>query len=512
MIPKTKPAIAMIAVLAGVFFAADDQTVVVTILPQIMGDLRIGVTEIDTAIWTITAYLLGYVSVMPIMGRLSDIFGRRKIYGIAMCIFMLGSMGTAITGSLDWINDTNIGNNTAIEPIISTLVDSTATIQWVILTRVIQAIGAGALVPVSIAIVSDLYPNHRRGLPIGLTGASAEAGAVIGPLWGAIISTLFNWQWVFWINIPISMIVLIGILITIPKQPRNNDNANGIDYIGAIMLAATITLFTLGCSQIGDISLATIAMFTGGILCTTVYIFHSYRSQNPIIPKILFKSTTFLSSNIVHILYGAALIINMVTVPLMANTVFQMTPLQSGLLLSNLTIAIPIGAITGGVICKWTDYRIISIPTLIVCSFSLFLMSQWDRETKDIYMFIHLLIAGGCFGILISPIILSAINSTLPSMSGAASGLITTSRFLGMTIGLAAMASWGSSKFEHLLSGVTLPINSGAKQSSQALSDFESSITNIGTQLFNDFFMTAAVLCLIALIPCILVKNDKVSS
>ena len=81
-----------------------------------------------------------------------------------------------------------------------------------------------------------------------------------------------------------------------------------------------------------------------------------------------------------------------------------------------------------------------------------------------------------------------------------------------MTIGLAAMASWGSSKFEHLLSGVTLPINSGAQESGQALSEFESSITNIGTQLFNDFFMTAAVLCLIALIPCILVKNDKVSS
>ena len=124
MIPKKKPAIAMIAVLAGVFFAADDQTVVVTILPQIMGDLRIGVTEIDTAIWTITAYLLGYVSVMPIMGRLSDIFGRRKIYGIAICIFMFGSMGTAITGSLDWINDTNIGSNPATEPIICLLYTS----------------------------------------------------------------------------------------------------------------------------------------------------------------------------------------------------------------------------------------------------------------------------------------------------------------------------------------------------------------------------------------------------
>jgi hypothetical protein len=395
------------------------------------------------------------------------------------------------------------------------LIDSTNTIHWVIFTRVIQAVGAGALVPISIAIVTDLYPNHKRGLPIGLTGAAAEAGAVIGPLWGAIISTLLNWQWVFWINIPISLIVTFWIFVTIPRQPGKHNDTNQIDYLGAVLVAATITLFTLGCSQIGDAGIATLAMFTGGILCIGVYVIHSYNSENSIIPNILFKSAIFLASNLVHILYGAALIISMVTVPLMANTVFQMTPLESGLLLSNLTIAIPIGAIIGGLACKWADYRIVSIPALLICSFSLFLMSHWDRETKDIWMSIHLLISGGSFGILISPIILAAINSTLPSMSGAASGLITTSRFLGMTIGLAAMASWGSSKFEHLLSGVTLPVNSSnltAQESSRALSEFESSITNIGTQLFNDFFATAAILCLLALIPCILMRNRGVNS
>lgn len=502
MIPKTKPIIVMIPVLAGVFFAADDQTVVVTILPQIMTDLKIGVTQIDTAVWTITAYLLGYVAVMPIMGPLSDLLGRKMVYGISMGIFMLGSAGTALTGSLDWLNDVEIASDATIGPLISTLIDSTTTIHWVIFTRIIQAIGAGALVPISIAIVTDLYPDRRRGLPIGLTGAAAEAGAVIGPLWGASITTLLNWQWVFWINIPISAIVALWVFVTIPGKNRQNNDTK-IDYMGAILVGATITLFTLGCSKIGDGGIVMLAMFTGGILCASVYVIHSYNSENSIIPNILFKSTIFISSNLIHIMYGAALIISMVTIPLMANTVLQMTPLESGLLLSRLTIAIPIGAIIGGLMCKWVDYRIISIPTLLICSFSLFLMSHWNRETKDLWMTVHLLMSGGCFGVLIAPIILAAINSTLPSMAGAASGVITTSRFLGMTIGLAAMASWGASRFERLLSGVSLPINS---------SEFESSISNIGTQLFSDFFIAAATLCLIALIPCTLMANRKISS
>ena len=508
---KKKPALAMIPVLAGVFFAADDQTVVVTILPQIMTDLKIGVTEIDTAVWTITAYLLGYVAVMPVMGHLSDLLGRRAVYGTSMCVFIIGSAGTALTGSLDWMLDIGIAGNSSVEPLISTIVDSTTSIHWVIFTRVVQAVGAGALVPVSIAIVTDFYPQNKRGLPIGLTGAATEAGAVIGPLWGATISTFLSWQWVFWINIPISAIILIWIFMTIP---RNVKHSTKIDYIGAILVGSAITLFTLGCSKIGDGGIVMITMITGGVFCTATYVIHSHNSEDSIIPNILFRSRIFIASNLVHVLYGAALIITMVTIPLMANTVLQMTPFQSGLLLSRLTIAIPIGAITGGLMCKWLDYRIISIPALLICSFSLLLMSQWNNESKDPWMSIHLLISGVGFGVLIAPILLAAINSTLPSMAGAGAGIITTSRFVGMTIGLAAISSWGSSKFEHLISGVSLPVSSSnpnTQKANQLMSEYESSITNIGTQLFNDFFTTAAVLCLIALIPCIFMANKKIS-
>ncbi len=139
-----KPYVQLIPILIGLFFASDDQTVVVTILPKIMLDLRIGIGELEKAAWTITGYLIGYVAVMPIMGRFSDIFGRKKIYTLAMLIFIIGSIGTALTGSFD-----NYSDHLIIEKI--------NTIEWIIATRILQAIGAGALLPVSIAIISDIF-------------------------------------------------------------------------------------------------------------------------------------------------------------------------------------------------------------------------------------------------------------------------------------------------------------------------------------------------------------------
>ena len=163
----------MVAILAGVFFAADDQTVVVTIIPSMMIDLNVGVTELNQVSWTITGYLLGYVAVMPVMGRLSDLFGRRNIYILGMIIFILGSLGTAMTGSMHWLIDSETLRNSYFNAPLDSIVKATSTVEWVVVTRIIQSIGAGALVPVSIAMVVDIYPIGKRAIAIGLIGATA---------------------------------------------------------------------------------------------------------------------------------------------------------------------------------------------------------------------------------------------------------------------------------------------------------------------------------------------------
>ena len=176
---KIPPYITLIPICAGVFIAADDQTVVVTILPQVMIDLKVQITtELDRASWIVTGYLVGYLAAMPIIGRLSDTWGHRRLFIVAMAMFMAGSVAVAVPKlSLD-IGLVNL--------------TYTNTLSWLIAARVFQAIGAGALVPISIAIVGDLFPSGRRAIPLGLVGASAEAGGVVGPLWGGMFINYLN--------------------------------------------------------------------------------------------------------------------------------------------------------------------------------------------------------------------------------------------------------------------------------------------------------------------------------
>lgn len=501
------PNIAMIPVLLGVFFAADDQTVVVTILPQIMFDLRVEITELDRAAWTITGYLLGYVAIMPIMGRLSDVFERRTVYVASMVIFMIGSAGTGLTGSGQWLIQDDLTN-----PLLNLFLDTSSTMEWVIATRILQAVGAGALVPISIAMVGDLFPSQKRGVPLGLTGAAAEAGAVIGPLWGGIITHFLAWQWIFWLNLPISIVVLILLSKTFPQIKRSTKS---VDYLGAFLIVAGLSFLTLGCSQAGNPNVTMYTYLITGFFSIIGYWFWATRVSDPLIPVALFQNLGFLASNMVHLLYGAVLIITLVTVPLMANTILQSSPLDGGLILARLTVAIPVGAVCGGILCRKLDLRIPSMFALLLCAAALFLMATWDEKVTDPTMTIHLVTGGLGFGLLIAPVTLTALNSAAETMKGAAAGVISTSRFLGMTLGVATLAAWGTERFQNLLSGITLPIptkDETALQITDKTSRFQAELTDAGLSLFGDFYTAAAIICLIAILPCLRMRPIQPSS
>ena len=499
----------MVAIIAGVFFAADDQTVVVTIIPSMMVDLNVGVTKLNQVSWTITGYLLGYVAVMPVMGRLSDLFGRRNIYIVGMLIFILGSVGTAMTGSMYWLIDSETLRTSYFNAHLDSIVRATTTVEWVVVTRIIQSIGAGALVPVSIAMVVDIYPAGKRAIAIGLIGAAAEMGAVVGPIWGGLVTKLLDWQWVFWLNVPIAILVLVGICMSFTSTERAKGH---IDYVGATLIAGALCLITLGFSYMGQSSGYVYIYLTLGLACLVGYPFLATRISNPIIPLVLFKNVAFVASNIVNILYGASLMIALVTIPLMANTILMKSPMEGGLILSRLTIAIPIGAVLGGILIKHLDRRIPSIAALAICGSALLLMQTWDQNIKDPLMSIHLLIAGLGFGLIIAPVTLTAVNSGGETMRGATAGIITTSRFIGMTLGISAIAAWGSGRFQNLLLGVEVPILTAGEtttQMSTRLDEFQSTITGIGVSIFSDFYQTAGIICIMAILPCLFMKNES---
>ena len=473
--------LALLPVLAGIFIAADDQTVIVTVLPQILLDLDVQVNELDRASWTITGYLLGYVAAMPLIGRMSDVWGHRNLYVASMLVFMAGSVAAALTTNLTWF----------------------------VAARVLQAIGAGALLPISIAIVADLFPSGKRGVPLGLIGASSEAGAVIGPLWGGLIGQFLGWPWVFWINIPLGILALVPLLLLVGPSPRHPAR---IDYIGGGLLAAALCAMTLALARVDSPDALFVAFALSSGVTFSLFIIRQRKADSPLLPFAMFRSRAFGAANATHLLVGGALIISMVTIPLMANTVLEKTALEGGLMLMRMTIAIPIGAALGGIACQRMDSRVPTTLGLVLIAVGFWLMSSWGTDIADPAMTLHLGTAGLGFGFLIAPIALAAINSMPAELHGAASAVVTAMRVVGMTFGLAALTAWGTGRFQQLVVGLELPLalpGETPEQTQTRVLEFETALTDAGLSVFNDFFLIAMAVSLIAILPTMFMVVKK---
>ncbi len=193
-----------------VFVTAMDQTVVVTALPPMITDLNIGPMKLDHAAWIVSAYLLGFIIAMPLMGRVSDIFGRRRIFLLCLSIFAVGSVLCGLAPIFGQIIDVSFLGNFGIDT-------SSPGLIFLIAARFFQAIGGGAIVPVAMAIAGDFYGEARRGLALGVIGAVTEAGGVIGPLYGAVIVQQFGWQYIFYFNVPLVIMLMLLAWFLIPK-------------------------------------------------------------------------------------------------------------------------------------------------------------------------------------------------------------------------------------------------------------------------------------------------------
>jgi EmrB/QacA subfamily drug resistance transporter len=469
----------IIPVCAGVFIAADDQTSIVVVLPELLPDFRIGPGELDRASWTITGYLIGYTAAMPIMGSVSDRFGHRAVFLGALTIFMLGSALVAISPDLHRL----IGRD---EP----------DLNWMIGARIFQAIGGGAMIPVAIASVGDVLPRARRAMAFGIIGASAEAGGVIGPLWAGLITNVSSWEWVFWINIPLGLAV-IGALKFSPAGVRNPTR---IDLIGGALFVAVLALLTAALSRAGDTDVVFGALIVAATAALVATVWWHRKADNPILPVRLLRTMKFTASNFAHLAVGISLITAMVTVPLMANTVLGLSPLDGGLMLLRMTVAIPFGAIAGGLLVQKVGARWPAVTGFVFAAVGLAAMSQWDLDIADPGMTLHLAIAGFGFGLLIAPIHSSALLYAKVGERGTASAFITVSRMVGMTIGLAAIAAWGTVRFENLAGDAPITIE-GVEE-----------ITSAGLTVFQGFFLSASIVALLGVVPAWLMSRVRADS
>ena len=483
----------------GAFIAALDQTVVVTALPSVMLDLKIPITELDRVSWIITAYLLGYTVAMPLIGRLGDVYGYPRVYQASLIVFCIGTSLVAVAPDFEWM----IG------------------------ARVIQAIGGGGTVPIGMALAVSLVPPERRALALGVVGGAAEAGSMLGPAYGGAIVELSSWRWIFWLNVPQAAVVFAAVmwlpgsqLIPLrrgrphPNPPPEGEGTARVDYIGGALLIAALLLLSLALSRKDLFTLDSPIPFVlaaSGLGMFGVLLLVERRVWQPLLAHVFLRSWNFIVSNITQALVGVSLILAMVTVPLTADTVMQKEPFTGAMWLLRMTGVIPLASVAGGWLLPRLGARTLTVAGLLMVAAGLFLCSRWELGVDDPELTLQLLLAGVGFGLIIAPILHRALSAVGEDYRATGASLVTVSRMMGMTLGLAAMSAWGVEHFQVLTSGLEFPILQPGETSdahAARLEQYTADLNTAGLTVFRNFFRAAAIISFAA-IPFVLLPERR---
>ena len=494
MLGRRRVGVALAVVSAGVFLSALDQTMVVTILPAILRDLHISFTRLNDAAWIVTGYLLGYTVAMPLFGRIADLRGRRIMFVVSLGIFMLGSALCLVAGSL------------------GTLVGS----------RILQAAGGGAVVPIAMAVAADLFPLERRAFTLGIIGAAAEAGGVLGPLYGAGLSQLWGWRSIFFVNIPLGIVLGVLCWLVLPRAgeetvlldestagaARAGRPAGRVDYGGAALMAVALSALAIGLGGNTQTGQAAVKVWwlVGSGLAFAVFLLWESRHSHPLVRLALFKRLPFTAANVANLLVGGALIVGMVEIPLWAYSLRGATEVQGGLLLMRLTVMIPVGALLGGWVADRLGYRLTAIAGFAATAAGYALMALWPGQPSELAMTRDLMLTGLGFGLVIAPIGATVIAAVGPRWMATGSALVTVMRMVGMMVGLSALSSWGIRRFNGLMANTMLPLHTEdlTDQAYDALvKAYDATLSAALRTVYSEFFWIAGAVALLAVVPAI---------
>ena len=479
----------------GTFITALDQTVVVTALPAVMADLKVTLFRLETVIWIVTAYLLGYTVAMPVIGRLADVYGYRRMYLISLAVFAAGTTLVAVSGEWEWLSRW-------VDPL-----------HQIIVARVIQAIGGGGVVPISLAIAASLVAPAQRGLALGIVAGAAEAGSMLGPAYGGAIIEFWGWRAIFWLNVP-QAAVIAGALLWMSE--RRFAEAR-MDFRGAVVLTLALALLSLAAAHEGLFRLSSWIpwwLLAGFLLSLAALVVLHRRTAQPLLSGALFRTWTFLAANTSQLLVGAALIIAMATTVIMANTVMDVPQrpvdsLTAALWLLRMTATIPVCAVAGGLLMKWVDARWITVFGLVLISLAMFRIASWQIEIAEPRLTIDMVVGGVGFGLVIAPLMHRAIAAAPADYRAVSASMIVVARMLGMTLGLAALSAWGVNEMLTIFAQTPSPLTMTgltAAERAQAVAEYQRTLQSASLDLFHDFYRAAGIIALVAIFPTVLMR------
>ncbi|GEB22999.1 MDR family MFS transporter [Brevibacterium aurantiacum] len=416
-----KKTIALIfsALMAAMFLATLDQTIVSTAMPTIVGELD----GVEHQAWLVTIYLLAMTIVMPLYGKFGDMWGRKVIFLVAIAIFVVGSFGSGMAQSF-W-----------------------ELIAW----RGFQGLGGGGLMILSQAIIADIIPASERGKYMGPLGGLFAISSVLGPVLGGFFTQHMDWRWCFWINVPIGIIAFVIALFALKLPSHKSDKK--VDVLGIIFMVAATSQLILVTSWGGHDydwnSPTIIGLIIGTVVSALIFVYIETKVSNPIIPIFLFKNKTFVLSTVIGLLLGLGMFSAMAFLPTFMQMASGTDVTGSGLLMLPMMAGVMLTSIVSGfIVSKTGKYKIYPLLGTLIAGIALAWMTTLTADTSMVLIGCMIFTMGFGLGLVMQIIVLVIQNSVAPELVGTATSTNNYFREIGASVGTALFGSIFTSRLD----------------------------------------------------------------
>jgi EmrB/QacA subfamily drug resistance transporter len=399
-------------VMTGMFLAALEATVVSTAMPTVIATLG-GISHYS---WVFSAYLITSTVTVPVWGKLSDIYGRRPLFQVGVVLFLLGSVLSGLSTSMAQL----------------------------ITFRALQGLGAGALLPLGMTIIGDVYtPEERARMQAYFSGVWGLS-SVIGPLIGGFITDSMSWRWVFYLNIPFGIAAALIIRLAL-VEPRHHERPS-VDYLGAATLTVSITLLMLalvegGSSFAAILSAQNLALLAGAMLFALLFLLAERRAADPIVPLDIFRDRVVAVAVSAGFLAGVAMFGVTTFIPLFAQGALGASATAAGTLLTPMLLSWVILSIVGGRLLLRVGYRWMCIVGFAILALGLALLAGVGLETARVWLYLDLALVGSGLGLTMLTLLLAVQQSVPRTRLGVATSLNQFSRSIGGAVGVAVLGA-----------------------------------------------------------------------